>query len=68
MENAAWTNCWTSVEGAWVPWPNMHFYNWLFSWQTKIWEKYSSGFSFTAKMLHETMHLTSPNLDQITYN
>ena len=30
--------------------------------------KSSSGFSFTAKMLHETMHLTSPYLDQITYN
>ena len=31
-------------------------------------EKSSSGFSFTAKMLHETMHLTSPHLEQITYN
>ena len=26
------------------------------------------GFSFTAKMLRKTMHLTSPYLDQITYN
>ena len=30
--------------------------------------KSSSRFSFTAKMLHESMHLTSPYLDQITYN
>ena len=69
MENADWTNCWTSIEGAWAPWPNMHFYNWLFSWQNKnLQGKSSSGFSFTAKMLHEKMHLFSPNLDQITYN
>ena len=26
------------------------------------------GFHFSAKMLHETMHLTSSHLDQITYN
>ena len=69
MENADWTNRWTSIEGAWAPWPNMHFYNWLFSWQNKnLCEKSLSGFSFTAKMLHETMHLTSPYLDQIRYN
>ena len=27
-----------------------------------------SGLLFTAKILQETMHLTSPYLDQITYN
>ena len=36
MENADWTNRWTSIEGAWAPWPNTHFYNWLFSLKTKI--------------------------------
>ena len=52
-----------------APWPNMHFYNWLFSWQHKNpLGKFSSGISFTAKMLHETMLLTSPYLEQITYN
>ena len=69
LENADWTNRWTSIEGAWALCPNMHFYNWLFSWQNKnLKEKSSSGFSFTAKMLHETMHLTFPYLDQIKYN
>ena len=69
MENADWTNHWTSIEGAWAPWPNMRSYDWLFSWQNKNLEgKPSSGFLFTAKMLHETMHRTSPYLDQITYN
>ena len=69
MENADWTNRWTSIEGAWAPWPNTHFYNWLFLWQNKnLQGKSSSGFSFTAKMLHEKMHLISPYLDQITYN
>ena len=23
------------IEGAWDPWPNKYFYNWLFSWQNK---------------------------------
>ena len=69
MQNTDWTNRWTSTEGACAPWPNMHFYNWLLSWQNKNLEgKSSSGFSFTAKMLHETMHLTSFYWDQITYN
>ena len=31
-------------------------------------EKSLSGLLFTAKMLQETMHLTFPYLDQITYN
>ena len=31
-------------------------------------ENLQGGFSFTAKMLHETMHLTSLYLEQITYN
>ena len=31
-------------------------------------KKSSSGLLFTAKMLQETMHLTFPYLDQITYN
>ena len=30
--------------------------------------KSSSGLLFTAKMQPETMHLTSPYVDQITYN
>ena len=66
MENADWTNHWTSVEGAWAPWPNMYSYNWLFSWQNKnlyLWVDYN-----TAKMLQETMHLTSSYLNQISYN
>ena len=37
--------------------------------KTKICEgKSSSGLLFTAKMLQETMHLTSPYPDQTTYN
>ena len=70
MENADWSSRWTSVEGAWAPWPNMNFYNWLLSWQNKnlYKEKSSSGFLFSAKMLLETMHLTCPYLDQSTYN
>ena len=69
MENADWTNRSTSVEGAWAPRPKMHFYNWLFLWQNEnLLGKSSSRFSFTAKMLHESMHLTSPYLEQITYN
>ena len=38
--------------------------------KTKIFkENLRVGFDLgTAKMLHETMHLTSPYLDQITYN
>ena len=68
MENADWTNRWTSIEGAWAPWPNMYSYNWLFSWQNKIlYGKSSSGLLFTAKMWQETVHLTSPYVDQITY-
>ena len=44
-------------------------YNWLFSWQNKnLYGKSLSGLLFTAKMLQETMHLTSPYLDQITYD
>ena len=36
--------------------------------KTKIFkENLRVGFSFTAKMLYETIHLTSPYLDQITY-
>ena len=31
-------------------------------------ENLQSGFSFAAKMLHETMQLTSPYVDQIAYN
>ena len=34
-EIADWTNRWTSIEGVWAPWPNMHFHDWLFSWQNK---------------------------------
>ena len=65
MEN----NDWTSTKGTWAPWPNMYFYNWLFSWQNKnVSGKSSNGLLFTAKMLQETIHLTSPYLDQITYN
>ena len=72
MENADWTNHWTSVEEAWAPWPNMYSYNWLLSWQNKNTSgKSSSGLLFTAKMLQETMHLTIKTmhsyLDQITY-
>ena len=37
--------------------------------QTKISkENLRVVFSFTAKMLHESMHFTSPYLEQITYN
>ena len=37
--------------------------------ETIIQEKYSTGFSFTAKILQEAMYryFTSPYLDQITY-
>ena len=35
---------------------------------TKQKPRSSSGLLFSAKMLQETMHLTSPYLDQITYN
>ena len=52
------------LRGPGAPWPNMHSYNWLFSWQNKNLKwKSSSGFLFTAKMLHKTMHLSSPYLD-----
>ena len=51
-----------------APWPNMHSYNWSFSWQNKnLVGKSSSGLLLTAKMYPETKHLTSPYLDQITY-
>ena len=51
------------------PLVNVYSYNWLFSWQNKnLNVKSSSGLLFTAKMQPETMHLTSPYLDQITYN
>ena len=59
----------TDDEGAWTPWPNMYSYNWLFSWLSKnLQGKSLSGLLFTAKMLQETMQLTYPYLDQITYN
>ena len=35
--------------------------------KSKISKENLRGVSFTAKMLHETMHLTFPYLDQITY-
>ena len=48
---------------------DMHFCNWLFLWQNKnLLRKIFEWFLFTAKMLNDTMHLTSPYLDQITYN
>ena len=51
------------------PPPNRYSYNWLFSWQNKnLHGKSLSGLLFTAKMLQETMYLTSPYLDQITNN
>ena len=70
MENADWTNHWTSIKGAWAHWPNMYPYNWLVSWQNKnLWGKSLSGLLlFTGKMSQETMHLTLPYLDQIAYN
>ena len=55
--------------GAWAPWPHIYSYNWLFSQQNKnLKGKSSSGLLLTAKMLQETEHLTSPYLDQNTYN
>ena len=43
--------------------------NWLISRQNKnLNEKSLSRLLFNAKMLQETLHLTSPYLDQITYN
>ena len=42
---------------------------WLTSWQNKnLWRKSSSGLLFTAKILQETMCLTSPYMDQITHD
>ena len=51
------------------PLANRYSYNWLISWQHKnLLRKSSSGLLFTAKMQPETMHLTSPYLDQIINN
>ena len=69
MENTDWMHDWTSIKGAWAPWPNMYSYKWLFSRQNKnLNEKSSSRFLLTAKMLQETMHFIFSYLDQITYN
>ena len=57
------------LRGPGHPWPFMYSYNWLTSWQNKNLEgKSSSGVLFTAEILQETMCLTYPNMDQITYN
>ena len=64
--NAHWTKF--SIERTWAPWPYMYFYNWLFSWQSNnVWEKFSSGLLFTAKILQEAMYFISPYPGQITY-
>ena len=66
-ENAHWTNNGVWMEGAWAPWPYMHSYNCLFSWKNEnLIGKSSNELLYTAKILQEAVHLTSPYLGQIT--
>ena len=64
MENADWTNHWSSIEGAGRTYTALtgYFYD-----KTKSLRKIFQRLLFTAKMLQETMHLAFPYLDQITY-
>ena len=63
--NAHSTKFW--IEKAWIPWPCMYSYNWLFSWQNNNRQgKISSGLLFTAEILQEAMYFTSPYMGQIT--
>ena len=64
IENADWTNHWTSIEGDGRTCTALTGY---FHDKTKSLRKIFRGLLFTAKMLQETMHLAFPYLDQITY-
>ena len=70
MENADWTNYWTSIEGPWAFWRTCTPTTGYFHDKTKISkENLRVDFYLLLKCSQrQLMHFTFPYLDQITYN